>query len=55
LWHQLNVAIAEFWLSLLIKVNDYAIFVLALVIDFGFSFTYNEHMSKNATNTKEAK
>lgn len=44
-----------FWLHWLSKVNDYAIFVLALVIDLCCHFTYNEHMSKNATTYKGGK
>lgn len=44
-----------FWLHWLSKVNDYAIFVLAIVIDLCCQFTYNEHMSKNATTYKGGK
>lgn len=44
-----------FWLHWLSKVNDYAVFVLTIVIDLCCQFTYNEHMSKNATTYKGGK
>lgn len=44
-----------FWLHWLSKVNDYAVFVLTIVIDLCCQFTYNEHMSKNATIYKGGK
>lgn len=44
-----------FWLHYITKVNKCAVNFLVIMIDFACVFTYNQHMSKNATTYKGGK
>ena len=44
-----------FWLHYITKVNKCAVNFLAILSDFACVFTYNQHMSKNATTYKGGK